>query len=476
MLGRRLMFAKHSTLTNRCSMFAWFGLMSVAITTVSQADSALKFLSGFDHTRVEQCYPISDSDVAAEMGKLLYRLQNVGDGRLASLSQSWEVASGTDPNGRATLEVGDAVRVEGHIEAIRQFNLPDDLAEYLDMNAYQEIVFRQQKGTSVSIFAPPLNGKIAKGDRVTAHAVYLGTGDRDSDEEGTNPPTIAFATGKLSWFPSNPDRAGWQMLSDVGFDLSLIADAASRNRFVLKAEDAPAFYGLLAAAAKASPKQPAKAVDPVALLTRASEYHGEWIKINASTVRITRIALDSESQREQLGQDYYFQIDASGDLGKRILQLERAEGESGDPIRMSGSYPVTFVATRLPEFLRQEFERQNSLVAIVSHPVVVEGFFYRLWSYSNEFMTREGGGKQVGPLIVASRWTSRIDPNLKKQSGIAWFGYALAALIFGAVLVTLWWQIKTARHDAAIRARNRESISIEIPGQALASEESTTRR
>ncbi|OYP34023.1 hypothetical protein CGZ80_16550 [Rhodopirellula sp. MGV] len=130
---------------------------------------------------------------------------------------------------------------------------------------------------------------------------------------------------------------------------------------------------------------------------------------------------------------------------------------------MSGTYPITFVAVKLPAFLEKEFARQNALVALVSYPVSVKGFFYRLWSYRNAFMTKEGGGKQVGPLIVAATWNSRLDPSLDEPSGIAWFGYTLAFVILMAVVATVIWQSKNSRQDAAIRKRNRKPVLIDLP-------------
>ncbi|MCC9600002.1 hypothetical protein LOC67_05465 [Stieleria sp. JC731] len=412
----------------------------------SHAENALNLLSGFDDQRIQNCYPVTDTESAAEMAKLLYRIKSINEKRLQQSSLQLD----------SDITPGDVVHVEGAIESIRQYPLPDDLSEYLEMDAFQEVIINHASGKPFSIFAPPLAGKIAKGDMVSADAILVQKSDT----------TTALAAKRLAWFPTNPEKQGWQMLSSVGFDLSLISDAASRNRRVLQAEDADAFYGLMAAAQKVSSVNGGERVDPVALLTRPTELFAQWISIDAAVVRVTRIAIDSESVRQQLGQDHYFQIDASGDLGKKVLRLERAEGETGPAIEMSGSYPVTLVSTKLPEFLDAEFRQRNSLVAMISHPVTVEGFFYRLWSYSNEFMTKEGGGKQVGPLIVAADWTSRLDPTLEEESGIAWFGYVLAALILGAVLGTFIWQRKNTREDAAIRERNRKPMTINIPDES----------
>ncbi|OYP34022.1 hypothetical protein [Rhodopirellula sp. MGV] len=271
------------------------------------ASSALELLGGFDRQRVQACYPVDDAGSAAEMAKLLYRLRGTNEEQLQK-----RVTRSTDSSVAGTPVPGDVVQVDGSIDAIKQYPLPEDLREYLEMPAFQEVVLSTEAGFKVSVFAPPLAGQIAKGDRISATAILVARADE----------SIAYAAGRLAWYPKQPTREGWKLLAGVDFDLSLIAGAASRNRRVLEADDHDAFYGLLNASAKVQADstfagQNATDVDPVALLTKPAEFYGEWIEMDASTVRISQIAIDSAEIAQQLGQDHYFQIDASGDLGKK---------------------------------------------------------------------------------------------------------------------------------------------------------------
>ncbi|WP_286177664.1 hypothetical protein [Stieleria mannarensis] len=419
------------------------------------AASAVDLLSGFDAVRIGGCFPVSDSEVAGEMSRLLYRLRKADEDVLASRS------SGPirDESVAAGLTTGDAVEVEGTITAVRQYEVPESLTEFLDLKSFQELVLALPGSEeSISVFAPPLVGKISQGDRVKAMAVVI---DASSAEQ-------VFAAGRVAWFPSMAESVGWKLLARQGVDLSRIAEAASRNRRSLEAADGDAFYSMLAAAKdlNTEPFDPANpltplAVQPVALLQSPQDYHGQWIRMNASTVRITRISVTDPARQQQLGQDHYYQIDASGDLGNTIIQLARGEGETGDPILMSGTYPVSLVSATLPSFLSEQFKDKDAVVAMVGHPVSIDGFFYRLWSYKNEFMTREGGGKQVGPLVVVSAWQSMAPPT-DENDEVQVIGYALAVAIVVAILATIWWTRRNAKEDAKVRENAYESVKIDL--------------
>ncbi len=97
---------------------------------------------------------------------------------------------------------------------------------------------------------------------------------------------------------------------------------------------------------------------------------------------------------------------------------------------------------------------------MTSMPVSIDGFFYRLWSYKNEFMTREGGGKQVGPLIVVSRWKSLSIP-ADDSGGVELIGYGLALGILVTIAGTVVWSRRNARDDAAVR-RHSGNVTIDV--------------
>jgi hypothetical protein len=420
----------------------------------ASAASGLDLLSGFDGRRLAACYPVRDSASAGEMAKLLFRLGKADPAVIASRAQSAAEANVDQP------EVGDVVEVSGTIVAIRQYKVPETLTEFLNLETFQEIVLASESSQRVlSVFAPPLIGKVSKGDWVRANAIVL----RGDD------PSRAFSAGRVEWIPAAAESTGWRLLARQGVDLARVAEAGSRNRQALQSSDGDAFYSMLAAAKdldttpldNGQTLPPPIDVDAIELLQSPGDYIGQWIRIVASTVRITRVNVNDPQRREQLGQNHYFQVDASGDLGRTIVQLERGEGEDGEPILMSGSYPVSLVAASLPDFLESRLVDQDAVVSLISQPVSIDGFFYRLWSYRNEFMSRAGGGKQVGPLIVVSRWRSNALPK-QAGDGIAFIGYALAAGIFSAIFGTIWWTRRNAREDARVQEQSRGETTIDL--------------
>jgi hypothetical protein len=436
-----------------------FVLWSASATMV-RGQSALDLLSGFDAERLDGVFPIDNRDQAGEMARLLYRLRKADAASLAERRKSE----------RGDLKPGELIRLDGAIERLRQYPVPDELAEFLQLDAFYEITITMEsaargdspaeaepaKPTAV-IFTPPLPAGAGDGDQVRGDAIYL------ESVEGTD----YFAAGSLAWMPAQSDRPGWQLLARQGVDLTEVARLGERNRRTLEADDGEVFYSVLAAskmiaATDATSLPSPQPLDPVALLSDPTDYHGEWIRIQAVTVRVTKVAVDQPELRDRLGQDHYFQVDASGDLGNTVVQLQRGEGEAGDPILMSGSYPISLVTTELPPFLSQRMGGGENVVAMVSFPIAIDGFFLRLWSYESEFMRREGGGKQVGPLIVASKWYSR-QPSAAAEEGIEWIGYALAVAIVLAILGTIVWTRRNAKADAEARRRGGGPERIEVP-------------
>jgi hypothetical protein len=429
-----------------------------------KAESAIDLLSGFDRDRLDACYPIRNSEVSGELAKLVYRLRKADAAELKSRA----VLLREQPTELASLEIGEAVELAGRLTKIRKLEVPEALVEFLELSVlHQYTIEIGPTAAARTVFAPPIDGPIAEGDRVAGVGVLIEPSD-------TQP---VLAAGRLAWFPSQPSRVGWKLLSGFGVDLSKVAAIEARNRKSLGEEDGDAFYSMMAAAQAIAETKPAaeetnesaarkipspRRVSAVDLLSHSEELYGEWIRVRANTVRITRVDVTEPQRQRELGQDHYFQIDASGDLGKTIIEMQRGEGESGEPIRMSGTYPITLVSTRLPPALAEELRREGSVVAMVSQPVSIDGFFFRLWSYRNEFMQQQGVDKQVGPLLIASRWRTIAIPD-DSGGGVSVLGYVMAVGIILAIVATVLWSRMNARRDAAARASRPGPEKIDIP-------------
>lgn len=410
------------------------------------ADSALSLLSGFDRPRIEAAYPAVDDDSAGELAKLVYRLLSLDTRTLQSMADA-------EPS-----ELGDAMIVEGEIRNISAVKVPARLVEFLELSQLQLLLVDTDQG-QIHVLTTALPADAGAGDRVSGVGVLI-----------ENASVTAIASARLRWFPTAPQSAGWRLLSESGLDISLLAEAGSRNRKPLMAEDADAFYSLLAAAAQVGLRDQLplpQPVEPVTLLSEPDGLVGQWLRMNLETVQVTRIAVTEPHRQSQLGADHYFQIDAVGDLNNVVVKIERPAGEPGPPITFENRYPVSLVIRELPEFLTQRIraqERGDAVLSEIKVLVQADVFFYRLWSYSTEFMSQMGGGEQFGPLLIAARLHDR-QPSSDDPAGVGVIGWIAALGVVSAIMVTWLWNHRTSERDAEIRRKRkqRESEELEIP-------------
>ena len=451
--------ADRDSSTQRCSLkslrrLRWqkivCALLLTALCVPANADSAIDMLSGFDAARIDAAYPPEDEQSVSELAKLLYRL------RKADKQTLTEKANASRP-----AELGDAIIVDGQVKSVRRFAVPESLVEFLEFERFQEAIIESGR-QEIIVVTTDLPKTIARGDHVKGIGVAVGFSGATAE---------AMAAGRLQWFPAAAPSPGIQLLSEHGVDVSALADVSTRNRKPLASEDADAFYPMLAAATRITPGADLKPqhVLPLDLLREPDQFAGTWLTMRVNTVRITRISVVDASRRAELGSDHYFQIDAMGNLGDTIVRIERPEGETGDPIQFENTYPVSLVAVDLPAFLSarvREQEGGDAVAAMISVPMQIEGFFFRLWSYESDFMDRLGGGEQFGPLIVISHMR---ELNMDQAAaGVEMIGYiAAAAVILGIVVIAIWTR-RTEQSDDAERKkrRDREAASIQLPSDS----------
>ncbi len=184
---------------------------------------------------------------------------------------------------------------------------------------------------------------------------------------------------------------------------------------------------------------------------------GRYVRLDCQSVRLTRIAITSAETRAAVGADHYWQLDAQGELGNIVIQIQ-SEDADAEPATFQNRYPLSIVMLRLPDFLRQlagagpAADAHQHNVLMVSRQLRVEGFFYRLWSYESDYMSHHGGGKQFGPLVMATRIVD-IEPPPGDRVGVGRIGQTAAATVLVMLLATGVWVYVSGRQDAAARAR-----------------------
>lgn len=449
------------------------------IVTAQEAPSQLSLvdrLSGFDAERIAAVsgwlQAPADPERLSEVAKLLFQVN-----RLARTSLAPPPA-GPAPQDAPDRQwaVGDAVAIHGTAIALASAPLPPELAEVLELERIFRVEVRtnyQQAGAAQAPTTGPTMYVLTTSVPAPWLAQWARSQRLDQPTAATSVVVHADAQGRpqvlaaptMSWFPATdspqdiPSVArDWALLASQGFDVSLLGQVRSLHREPLVAADQQAFYGMLRAAntLAAKPTPAPLDADAAALLRGAEESIGRYVGLDCQSVRLTRVAITSPDLQTAVGADHYWQLDAQGDLGDVVIQIESAEADA-EPAMFHNRYPVSIVTLTLPEFLRRlavdsAVDAHQSNVSLVSRQLRVEGFFYRLWSYDSDYMSQHGGGKQFGPLLMATRIVD-IEPSPGDRVGVGRIGRVAAASVVVMLLATGIWMYVTGRQDVAARQR-----------------------
>lgn len=441
--------------------------------TCSDAQSVLNRLSGFDETRLTAAASWADTPqeepLGREAAKLIYQVNRLARGSSLQVS---EQASDS-----ISAPLASVVNLNGQATKIDRWRLPEELADVMDFTELYrvEVVAQDTADPVVVITSVVPNRWLRDGGAIRFPTSVTGVLIRRSDD--SLPAVIAAPS--LAWLAgadadAEPDDvpAGWLMLGRRGFDVALLEGVRARNRQPLREEDAAAFYPLLRIASSiGQPDDSAnenRSLDakptnePAAdLLRDAENMVGRYINIDLQTIRVTRINVTESTTKQQLGSDHYWQLDAIGDLGNVVIKIESGDGESAT---FENRYPVSVAIKELPPFLLKAISSSDPSadaemidVAMISTQVSVDGFFYRLWSYESDFMNQHGGGKQFGPLIIASRIIDR-EPARTDAVGVSRLGWYFAALVVFGILAAMIGGILSSRRDSKAKQRARASL------------------
>ncbi len=442
-------------------------LLSISISRIGYTgESVIPLLSGFDRERVAATYPPTDGKTLGELAKLLYRLRSVDPAKLQSMAT--QDASHSKSGTSQTISVGDADQLSGTIKSMQLVPIPKKLIEFLEFKQLHVLTLEITKGQEINVITFPLPQDAKVGDRLKGAGVAL---QLEQSPDNARSITSAILCNRLRWLPKSSPITGWQLLRDQGVDISLLAALGTRNRQTLLAEDGDAFHSIMAAAAdlEQSKKEiptPTE-IAPVKLLQGSSELTGQWIRMNLETVLITRISVTEPQRQVELGSDHYYQIDAVGDLGNVVVQIERPMGDNGPPASFNNRYPVSVVTRSLPVFLEKQIQQQAGRDAVISElktMIQMDGFFFRLWSYETDFMAQHGGGDQFGPLVIAATIRNK-QPDSADPTGVNLIGSVAACAVILGIFGIWAWQRRTDSRDRAVRDRKKEkeAESLRIP-------------
>ncbi|WP_246112799.1 hypothetical protein [Allorhodopirellula solitaria] len=445
----------------------------IMVSSSASAQSLMDLLPGYDQERLQELSEAAVSTLASpsidvdEIAKIVFRVNRLSDAAL----QTRVARSSMPPS------VGDAIVIDEEISELTPLTIDADLQEYLEFEQIQMVRLADVEGVPHLLFAKLLPGEAVPGDRIACIAVRTladgGKGNRGSSaalaaSQGSDPASqdwIIDIAGRLHWTPARPQSPADAVLALSGVDLSRLADLPKRDREPFDDADSPLFYPMIGAAdfaahpdreqsqrsdAARSMRDSTIDVSPVDLLQDPATYTGQWIQLDAETIRITRVAVESSQRQIEVGGDSYYEIDAIGDLGQVELKIEVPGEES---VTMANRYPVTIVTARLPDFLQPDESEGTPLVITRTVPIRVEGFFYRLWSYESDFM-QSRGAKQFAPLIIAGVIADQ-RPDSTDPMGVQAIGNIAAIAVVGAILAAIVFGVVTRRGDRRSRGRTK---------------------
>ncbi|MFG0255601.1 MAG: hypothetical protein ACF787_10985 [Rhodopirellula sp. JB053] len=427
---------------------------AMSATSSASGQSLSDLLPGYDRPRMESIAENIRPSLANpgfnvdELAKLVFRMDRL---RETVLKERLE-QSADEP------VIGDAVAVDDTVVESQTFTVGSNLQEYLGIDRVEMLRVSPVNGYPRFVVARGSSQGMSSGDHVKGVAVRIRVSGMDK-----MPGFLLDVAGRLGWQPAQPASPSERGLAMQGIDLGGVAEVDLLDRKPLSESDSPVFYPMIGAAAKVAVhlsdsedfgksvvamRQNATDASPVELLQNPTAFTGQWIRLEVEAVRITRVAVQSEQRRREIGGDAYYEIDAIGDLGKVQLQIEVPDG---GPVVMENRYPVTIVTREVPSFLRHSDDADGRLVTTLNRAILVEGFFYRLWSYDSDFM-KQRGGKQFAPLIIAGVFDD-LRPDSDDPMGVHAIGQIAAFAVVGAIFGAIVFHWVTRRGDKESRKR-----------------------
>lgn len=346
--------------------------------------------------------------------------------------------------------------LDGRVTYIEQIAVPASLADPLEFDRYYRVQFTQH-GSSYpcSIYAREVPAAWKPGaidEPARAWGLLLKAGPKEKH------PELVFAARRVHWFPVQarsetgvePDQV---LLAKLGMDIGLWDQIRRSSGLKISATDREGLNQLLAACSRADRESLSRQARPFSLTGLLSDprtWQGRLLNVQANARQITKVQITEAAVRERFGIDHYYQIDGFLPVGRHPITIQ------GGPT-YANSFPVTFCVLRLPPELQAAEGRLitgDAKAEVLNEPILVSGFFYRMWSYRSTF-TAEFNDKlpQFAPMFVAvePEMARREDPQPRLVPGLIGGGLMVVALGL------LWYALRrTAAGDAKfLKSRRR---------------------
>jgi hypothetical protein len=326
-------------------------------------------------------------------------------------------------------DIEDMIRVIGQAVLVRDIPLPSDMAERHDRPGVSLVRIIDSDGIAVDVItgaAPkawPRNVVIAEpadavGILVTRDAGPSWNENLRSPDAIPPPPAMTLVSSRVSWRPGTP-------LGSLGMDYGLFDTVQDGRKLV--AEDADAFYGMLAAAGRATREgleaAASEEVDIFTLIDPQSgwieNHRGAAVRIRGIARRAIRVAIDSPHRRRQLGADHYWEVFV-------FVRTPSAVQVNG---RLQDTYPFVCCFRELPTGM--------STGERIAEDVDISGFVFKRYRYP--LATRSAAGQpQESPLLISRspRWIRETESVEQGQFDRVFGGVLIAVTL---LLIGVGW-------------------------------------
>ena len=262
-----------------------------------------------------------------------------------------------------------------------------------------------------------------------------------------------FIGDRLGWYPGNEDpdfgiSNPQALLAQAGVDIGRFDEVRRLNLKPFRSEDKESFYPMIGAVNRISYADVADDTpgDFLELVRNPRDHFGELVTISGQVRRCIEVRVTDEDVQERLGVDHYYELDMFVPIDAKIS----IDTETGEPLIYENRFPVTVVVAELPEGETPEsFSRK---------PATMKGFFYRFWSYRNEFTVQAGTAQgQICPLIVGMK------PELLPQETQLFdniLKYGIVVVLGGGIW--MGWYFRNADRIRSIKS-GPESTREELP-------------
>ncbi|MFM8734484.1 MAG: hypothetical protein ACKOC8_04735 [Pirellulales bacterium] len=384
----------------------------------------------------------------------------------ATLAAAWAAdAVAVSPRGEPTPLGDRLVRVAGRAIFVAPRELPATIAATSGRERYDLVRIVAAEGAVVDVAVARAPRAWPRWRAIDEPAAAVGL----PLAAGTGPTPVASAGDAARWPATAPDlllaatRITWQpptALGRLGMDYALFDTVVEDRR--LEPGDTEAFWAMMAAAARTTPAEIARAAggptDILALIDPAQQWfethRGDPVVIEGVARTARRIAIDEPERQAAVGSDHYWELE---------VFIDTPTIKVGE--RIQDRYPIVCCVAALPD----GFPRGDD----IGERVRVPAFAFKRYNYSlrdavitSSLEQSEIKGERMStPLVIGplAEWVQ--PPSATGISNLLFGVFAGIIGLLGLLLAVNAWSTARDRRRSARERRAALPDRLELPGE-----------